>query len=216
MNFKIENKSIFISGFASKNNNFASHFFQGNGKTKSWDYIKSEWNLESKLRYFWIQLTDALPKLWKESILSSIGNSINLCIFDCHLIEKNNLYCLNKLGSRELYQIQVSEKYKKRTLQLHYEGYFNNFDFDWKLIYLLPHMVTADTTFLVFQHKILKNIFFVNKMLSKLRKVESPLCSFKDEDESYIHLFYRCWKISILWRRLEEFFTKIRDLKANL
>ena len=216
MNIKIDNKSIFISGFASKNNNFASHFFQGNGKTKSWDYIKSEWNLESKLRYFWIQLTDALPKLWKESILNSIGNSINLCIFDCHLIEKNNLYCLNKLGSRELYQIQVSEKYKKRTLQLHYEGYFNNFDFDWKLIYLLPHMVTADTTFLVFQHKILKNIFFVNKMLSKLRKVESPLCSFKDEDESYIHLFYRSWKTSILWRQLQEFFTKIRDLKANL
>ena len=121
-------------------------FFHGNGKTKLWDYIKSEWNLESKLRYFWIQLTDALPKLWKESILSSIGNSINLCIFDCHLIEKNNLYCLNKLESRELYQIQVSEKNKKRTLQLHSEGYFNNFDFDWKLIYLLPHMVTADTT----------------------------------------------------------------------
>ena len=42
------------------------------------------------------KLTDALPKLWKDRILSSIGNSINLCISDHHLIKKN-LYCLHKL-----------------------------------------------------------------------------------------------------------------------
>ena len=29
---------------------------------KSWDYIKSEYNLESKLKYRWIQLAGALPK----------------------------------------------------------------------------------------------------------------------------------------------------------
>ena len=31
--------------------------------------------------------------------------------------KKNNLYCLNKLGRRELYQIQISEKYKKTQLR---------------------------------------------------------------------------------------------------
>ena len=50
LNIKIENKSIFISGFASKNMNFVGQ----NGKTKSWDYIKLEHNLESKLEYLWI------------------------------------------------------------------------------------------------------------------------------------------------------------------
>ena len=50
LNIKIENKSIFISGFASKNINFVGQ----NGKTKSWDYIKLEHNLESKLKYLWI------------------------------------------------------------------------------------------------------------------------------------------------------------------
>ena len=102
---------------------------------------------------------------------------MNLCIFDHHLIKKNNLYCLNKLGSRELYQIQISEKYKKPTLQLHCERYFNKFDFDWKLIYCLPRMVTVDTKLRVFQYKILNNILFVNKTLFKFRKVESPMCS---------------------------------------
>ena len=38
---------------------------------------------------------------------------IKISIFDHHLINKNNLYCLIKLGSRELYQIQISGKYIK-------------------------------------------------------------------------------------------------------
>ena len=114
---------------------------------------------------------------------------------------------MDKLGSKELYLIQISEKYKKPTLQLYYEGYFNNFHFHWKSIYLLPRMVTVDTKSRVFQYKILNNILFVNKMLFKLRKVELPLCSFcKAEDETYMYLFYRCRKTSILWRQLQEFY----------
>ena len=42
----------------------------------------------------------------------------------------------------------------------------------------------------------------------KLRKLESSLSSFcKAEDETYIHLFYRCRKTSILWRQLQEIFS---------
>ena len=87
-NIKIDNKSIFISGFASKNIKSVGQIFHENGKTKSWDYIKSEYNLEGKLKCRWIQLTDALPKLWKDRILNCIVNSMNLCIFDHHLIKK--------------------------------------------------------------------------------------------------------------------------------
>ena len=46
-NIKIGNKSIFISGFASKNINFVGQIFHENGKTKSWDYIKSKHNLKA-------------------------------------------------------------------------------------------------------------------------------------------------------------------------
>ena len=171
LNIKTDNKSIFISDFGSKNINFVRQIFHKSAKTKSWNYIKSEYNLESKLKYHWIQLTDALPKSWKDRLLNCIGNSMNLCIFDQHLIKKNKLYCLNKLGSRELYQIQISKNYKNPTLQLYYERYFNKFDFDWKLIYLLPCMVTVNTKWRVFQYKILNNILFVDKMLFKFRKI---------------------------------------------
>ena len=157
-----------------------------------------------------IQLTGDLPKLRKDRTLICRGNSINPCIFDHHLIKKNNLSCLNKLRSRELYQIQISKKYKKSTLQLYNERYLNNFDFNWKSIYLLSRIVTVNEKLRVFQYKILINILFVNKMLFKLKKVESPLCSFcKAEDETYAHLFYRCRKTSICADNLRSFLVPL-------
>ena len=52
-------------------------------------------------------------------------------------------------------------------------------------------------------------------MLFKLRKVESPLCSFcKAEDETYIRLFYRCAKTSTLWRQLQELLSTVLDLAS--
>ena len=41
-NIKIENNSIFTSGFASKNINFVGQIFYGNGNAKSWENIKSK------------------------------------------------------------------------------------------------------------------------------------------------------------------------------
>ena len=95
--------------------------------------------------------------------------------------------------------MQISEKQKKTTSQLYYKGYFNNFDFNWKSIYLLPRMVTVDTKLGVFQYKILSNIIFVNKMLFKLRKV-CPLPSF-------------C-KAEILRRKLQTVFSTVLDLPS--
>ena len=201
----------------SKNGNFDGQIFRRNGKTKARNYVKSEYNLESKLKYCWIQLTDALPKLWKDRILNCIGNSMNLCIFDHHLIKKNNLYCLNKLGSRELYQIQISEKYKKATSQLYYEGYFNNFDFDWKPIYLLLHMVTVNTKLKVFQYKILNNILFMNKWSLNSGKLNRHcVLSAKLKMKLTYISFYRCRKTSILWRQLREFFSTAINLPSIL
>ena len=77
-----------MSEFTSKHISFVGQIFCANGKTKSWDYIKSEYNLASKLKYCWIQLTDALPKLKKDRILKGVENSMNICIFDHYLIKK--------------------------------------------------------------------------------------------------------------------------------
>ena len=125
-NIKIDNNSIFISDFASKNINFVGQIFHKNSKTKSWDYIKSEYNLESKLKFCWIQLTYALPKLWKNSILNCIGNAMNLCIFDHHLIKKRTFTTGTSWEEENYIKYKYLESTKvRRTLQLYYKRYLN-------------------------------------------------------------------------------------------
>ena len=60
------------------------------------------------------------------------------------------------LGSRELYQMQISQKYKKPSLQLHYIEYFNNFEYVF-LQYVFP---TANVRKLKLQIYNLPNIIF--------------------------------------------------------
>ena len=56
----------------------------------------------------------------------------------------------------------------------------------------------------------------MNKMLFKLKKIESSLSFFcKAKDKTYIHLFCRCRRTSILWRQLLEFLGTGLDLSIT-
>ena len=84
---------VFISGFASKNIDFLGQTFRDSDRTKSGDYIRSEYNLVSKFKHHWIQLADDFPELCKDCILNHWRNLIDLCLYDHHVIKKNNLPC---------------------------------------------------------------------------------------------------------------------------
>ena len=58
--------------------------------------------------------TDGTVKLW------NYGNSINLAIQDHHLIKKHKILCLNKLDSKELYNIQLLANFLKPTSQAYF------------------------------------------------------------------------------------------------
>ena len=73
-NVKIDKKSIFIPGFASKNIDLLVRFFTKMARLNHGIILKQH-----------------LPKLWKDCILSYIGNPVNLCIFDHHLRKKNKM-----------------------------------------------------------------------------------------------------------------------------
>ena len=78
---------------------------------------------------------------------------------------------------------------------------------DWKQIYLLPRLVTLDSSSCSFQCKILNNVLYLNKNLFTFWKSTSPLCPFcKLSNETVLHLFYECNIILNLWNELVLFF----------
>ena len=100
------------------------------------------------------------------------------------------LYELNKLTSKELYLILVDTNTVKPKGQYYFENLFEASQFNWEKIYFLIRNTILDTKARMFQHKVLHNILYANKMLFKFGKVISPRCCFcKLHDETIMHLF---------------------------
>ena len=167
------------------------------------------------MKFKWFQLIRALPREWKEIISMHNGSLENLLIHDRHLIKKKQILCLTKLNSNELYKIQIIIKYKKPTSQSYFEKIFKNSNLDWKAIYLLPRIAKVDTTFRVFQYKLLNNVLFLNKMLYRFGISQDSLCSFCClEEENLMHVFYSCNHTRILWERLKYYIRNNLDLPS--
>ena len=192
---KIDDKTIFSSSLSAKGINFVGQLFQNNQQIKKWDELKTEFDLIEKEKFLIVQITHALPISWKEILRNYTENINNLVFQDHHLIKKHQILSLNKLNSATLYEILIDANNIKPTSQTYFENLFSNFKPDWKSIYLLPRCVTLDTNLRVFQYKLLNNVLYLNNMLFRFKKVDSPLCSYcNEEEETPLHLFHSCLK----------------------
>ena len=53
----------------------------------------------------------------------------------------------------------------KTTCQSYHEKNFDDYDFNWKLIYRIPRIATLETKIRIFQYKLLNNVLYLNKKL---------------------------------------------------
>ena len=128
------------------------------------------------------------------------------------MIKKHQILSLNKLNSATLYEILIDANNIKPTSQTYFENLFSNFKPDWKSIYLLPRRVTLDTNLRMFQYKLLNNVLYLNKMLFRFKKVDSPLCSYCNEEETLLHLFYSCLITKQIWNKLRQYFSQFINI----
>ena len=132
---------------------------------------------------------------------------LNLIIHGHHLIKGSRILILEKLTSKDLYQILISSRTNKITSVTYFETKFNANNLDWTKIFILPHLTTYNTYLRSFQYKILHNILFLNKKLYLSGITKSPLCSYcNTNDETPIHLFCECNSTKSLWLQLNRHF----------
>ena len=53
--------------------NYVDRLFDTNGEIKDWESNKSEFNLENKILFSWMQLIDFIPVSWKRNIMDDKG-----------------------------------------------------------------------------------------------------------------------------------------------
>ena len=102
---QIDNKCVIFSNFSKNGINFVGQLFDSDGKLHCWEFLKEKYLLSQNMKFKWFQLTHALPREWKEAISMHDGSLENLLIQDHHLIKEDQMLCLTKLNSNELYKI---------------------------------------------------------------------------------------------------------------
>ena len=140
------------------------------------------------MKYRWIQLTDTLSKLWKGDILNCKGNSMDLSILDHLLIKKKKLELEQVRKESAILNTNFSKVQRNQLCRDTIKDISATLIFTEIQYIYFQRMVIVDTKLRVFQ--IQNNILFVNKILFKLKKRQSPLYSFcKAEDKISIYIF---------------------------
>ena len=105
--------------------NFVSQLFDTNGSIKAWHLLKQEYHLNNNNCFQWLQLINSIPEKWKLTIKQSSNDAKNLFIQGHHLVKGSRILILEKLTSKELYQILISSRTNKVTSVTFFETKFN-------------------------------------------------------------------------------------------
>ena len=152
------------------------------------------------MQFQYRQIIHALPQHWKETIKQLAGNLNDLCTEDHHLIKCNMIYKLEKRNSKELYHMQLCLKYEKPACQIYHEKPFDDYDFNWKLIYRIPRIATLETYI---------NVLYLNKKLFQFGIIFQSKCSFCElYDDTLNHIFYECTYAQNLWNQLRLYLSE--------
>ena len=73
-----------------------------------------------------------ISRAWKEMFLEYGNNISDLIVKEHRLVKKHQIYYLEKLNIRELYNMQPILKVEKPTAQTYFEKNFQNPELEWK------------------------------------------------------------------------------------
>ena len=106
----------------------------------------------------WLSVIETVPQKWKQQIRRGKH------------IMTNDLF-QNKVipitAVKEVYNKLLNKIRKPPTAQKTIEAVLHTTDVNWLKVYMIPQKVTIDTTLRIFQFKILNNILYLNKKISK-------------------------------------------------
>ena len=62
------------------------------------------------MQFIYNQIIHSIPISWKDAHIANLENIKNLVLMGHHLMKNYQIYCLNKLSSKEIYSILISQK----------------------------------------------------------------------------------------------------------
>ena len=139
------------------------------GKLKSWSTLENK-NITNSEYFLLMSIFDAIPVDWKNILgeeLSAQG-----------LSSDNDTRTTFPSSSKSICWELIKRIEIAPTPKSKYETLYPTLDLTWEDIYILPRSITLDSKAREFQDKLLNRIIYTSKILYKMGKVASPMCSF--------------------------------------
>ena len=142
----------------------------------------------------WLGIINSIPSDWKSQIKLHFSNNTS------QYKAATQHYMIPNMSVKAAYNSLVKSLKKPPTSKNTLEKILDISNVDWPTIYMIPQVVTIESSLRTFQYKILNNIIFLNNRLFKFGQVQSPLCSLcKHENETTKHLFSQWFIARRLW-----------------
>ena len=200
-NLKINKNYIYFKEWENKGIHKISHLYNQVGVLFTHDQLTLKYNLKSNFLQT-AQIHNAIPKVWKKSIINYnktiIPNSV-----DIKININNNYMTLNTIKCKDFYWHLINSKTHIPSNISKWAKYSTNLstklDPKWKYIYMLPFQIIKDTRLQTFQYKIINRTISCNKWLNSIKIKDTDICSYCPEEDNINHFFLLCLNCNNFW-----------------
>ena len=195
---RIANRVLFWKNWYDKGLKCFKDMLSFNGDILNLTQFKHKFNMNINfLDYF--SLVDAIPQKWKRAV-KTVKLDDNTNSQEKFVLKITNVKQVCKLVHKKCTQRII----KTPVSELKWADHFNEWDLNWRDVYLIPLIATLSTRIRYFQYKILHRYLAVNKLLKKMGIVNSELCTFCNlEIEDIQHFFWNCSRLTTFWNEFQ-------------
>ena len=184
---KIGGRSLYRCALVNKGIVRIKDILDTESKLHKWNVLKDRHITQAEY-FILMSIYDALPLGWK--MLLKEGRERN----------RQTAKFTFPSSSKTLYWDIISKYEIEPTAKRRYEELYPMLELPWQEIYILPRKTTLESKAREFQYKLLNRIIYTNKILHKIGKTVTPLCSFcSRSEESLEHLFIYCEFANSFW-----------------
>ena len=120
-----------------------------------WAKAKQMYDLNISSYLSWLGLIKSIPTTWKFNLRDSLhGNPLRIDL------QNEGMACIS---SKMAYQKLIQPLSKPPTSQLYFEKVLGFGKVEWGKVYMLPRIVTIESSLRSFQYKILNNILYLKE-----------------------------------------------------
>ena len=121
---KINKKPFHFQDFLKENINFVEHFVANCPEFLKAGVKKIRIQSRGKMLYKWFQLCHAIPNQWKRIIKTINDFCTNIIYLSHDLVKNNRIVALEKLHSKEIYSLIISQNMSTPTSQQYFKTLF--------------------------------------------------------------------------------------------